>query len=448
MRQRFPGPPALPVPARCDEYCRVRRDLGPHRLSPADRISLDVETADWPMHVGAVALLDGSSLRDDAGLLRLDDIRRTLAARIAGRLRQVVRTGVRGSPVWMDDPDFRIERQVSALELPEQPGGLSLEALLEPAERLLRPRLGRRNPMWGMWFVTAGRTGPVGLVVALHHSLADGTAATRLIASLFDPPLPQTSAVPGAGRPGPARRPSPAVAAAARWRLFAHAWRGPRTSLNTAVGPDRRLGVLTLDLDAVRDVAHRHAATVTDVVLTLAAGGLAGVLSQRGEPLAGVALHAAVAASTRTPGRAAVDGNSSGIVVARLPLDEPDPARRLDLVRFETATVKRTQLGAGDLAAPAWLARTRLARRLMRRQRLTNTVVSSVVGPAQPLRLLGAQVRELAAVGVLSGNLTVAFLALSYAGRLSVAVRADAHAVPDLPVLLDEMKRDWAALRA
>ena len=37
-------------------------------------------------------------------------------------------------------------------------------------------------------------------------------------------------------------------------------------------------------------------------------------------------------------------------------------------------------------------------------------------------------------------------MALSYAGRLAVTVRADADQFPDLDVLLAAMERDWQAL--
>jgi hypothetical protein len=56
--------------------------------------------------------------------------------------------------------------------------------------------------------------------------------------------------------------------------------------------------------------------------------------------------------------------------------------------------------------------------------------------------MLGAPVLELIPIGVLAGNLTIAFLALSYAGQLVVTVVADADRYPDLSVLVDAMRRD------
>ena len=49
---------------------------------------------------------------------------------------------------------------------------------------------------------------------------------------------------------------------------------GPRTSLDRVVGPHRTLALIRGNLQVVEDVAHAHAATVNDVLLTMIAGGL------------------------------------------------------------------------------------------------------------------------------------------------------------------------------
>jgi hypothetical protein len=68
---------------------RVRGD----RLSPLDMSNLGVEARGLPMHVAAVAVLDGTPLLDVSGQLRLEAIRRHVEerSRQAHRLRQVLR---------------------------------------------------------------------------------------------------------------------------------------------------------------------------------------------------------------------------------------------------------------------------------------------------------------------------------------------------------------------
>lgn len=95
-----------------------------------------------------------------------------------------------------------------------------------------------------------------------------------------------------------------------------------------------------------------------------------------------------------------------------------------------------------------WLARLGLLRRYTRRQRLTHVVESNVIGPPAPIRLGGAPVVDLIPIGALAGNLAISFLASSYAGRLTITIRADADRYADLPVLTAAMAREWRDLTA
>jgi hypothetical protein len=239
----------------------------------------------------------------------------------------------------------------------------------------------------------------------------------------------------------PRRAPAPA---SARW-LLSVLRRAPRTSLNQPVGPHRRLAWLDLNLAEVKAVAHKGGGKVNDVVLTLAAGGLRELLLARSEPVDGVRLHASVAVSLRGDGGKYGAGNRTGALAVGLPLCA-DPHRRLRLIAGESARAKAHQpMGAGN-ALLVWLARLGLLRWFSRRQRMINIVESNVAGPKAVMTFMGAKVGGIVPVGTLAGNIPVGFLALSYAGRLTVAVQADAVLFPDLPVLLAAMRRESSAL--
>ena len=76
------------------------------------------------------------------------------------------------------------------------------------------------------------------------------------------------------------------------------------------------------------------------------------------------------------------------------------------------------------------------------RQRLINTFVSNLRGPEHRLAFLGAPVVEVIPVPMIAGNITVAFAALSYAGRLNVTVIADPERCPDLPTVAQALQRE------
>ena len=434
------------------------------RLTVTDLINLYVETSAAPTRVGAVAVLNGRALLDSAGRLRLGAVRDMIDRRLdrVPRLRQVIhRAGpLSGRPVWVDDATFRVDRHVHELDLPAG------DTLLDLATRLLARPLDRRHPLWRVWFVTDLPGDQVALVFGMHHVVADGIAAIGLISALMDSgdqagPEPRR---PWTARPGPTRgalvRDSlrATLASVRRLRYLPAALPGqvrmmlrtrgaPRTSLNQLVGARRRLAEVTVDLEAAREVAHRHQAKINDVVLALAAGGIRALLRSRSEPTDGVRLHVNVAVSLRPTTARADVGNRSGGIAVRVPLD-PDPHRRLREIARDSAQAKRHQLPTAANSLLVWLARVGLLRYVSRHQRMVNVVESNVAGPAGTITLLGAPVIDIIPIGTLVGNLSLGFLALSYAGRLTIAVQADADQYPDLPVLIDAMHRDYAALRA
>lgn len=380
-------------------------------LSTADLFNLAAETPETPMHVGAIVVLDGS--------LRLPAVRAAIEGGLAStpRLRQVVRRRR-----WVDDPDFRLDRHVSHVELPPSADVLRL------AERLLAPRLDRDHPLWHVWLVTGLPEGRVALVVALHHAIADGHAAIGLITALLGAPV-RSGPVGHRGR--------------SSWRgLLSAGGRVSRTSLNRVSGAARRIGVVRLDLAAVKRIAHAHGGKVNDVLLGLVTGGVRSLLLSRGEPVDGVRVRASVAVSRRVGTGL---GNQVGSVLVWLPVGAPDPAARLAAVVARTRVAKALSPAGGGLVVQALLVRLGLVRWFIRRQRVISFIESDVVGPAAPIRLLGLPVVDLVPVTPVAGNLTVAFVALSYAGRLVVTVCADAES---LPVLTGAMDGEWAALTA
>jgi diacylglycerol O-acyltransferase / wax synthase len=95
-----------------------------------------------------------------------------------------------------------------------------------------------------------------------------------------------------------------------------------------------------------------------------------------------------------------------------------------------------------------WAARSGAARWWFRRQRMFDVFETNVVGPPLPVYLLGSRILDLVPVTLLAGNITLTFAALSYAGRLTLSVYADADRNPDLPALLEGMRQYWQELAA
>src|SRR6266487_1759682 len=162
-------------------------------------------------------MLDGGSLVDASGQLRRSAIWKAIEQRLdlAPRLRQVLvrpRFGL-GPPAWADHAGFDIRQHVRARAVPA-PGDEA--ALLDLCSELNEQPLNRARPLWEMWLLTGLPDRKVGLLIRLHHVVADGLAAIAMIGALLDPAATAPVSAPPPWVPAPMPRPSELLAANVR----------------------------------------------------------------------------------------------------------------------------------------------------------------------------------------------------------------------------------------
>ena len=328
------------------------------RLTSLDLMFLHLESPDWPGHFGGLAVVEAKALLDDSGKLRLQELRERLNRRLA-RVPQLRRRlhfpgPFGGKAIWVDDHQFEIGHHVHETTI-EAPGG-DLQ-LLDAAARLYDEVLNRGRPLWELWFLTGVSDDRVGILLKLHHSVADGMASVAIMASLFDFEPDAPDPVPESWLPTPIPGWWALVAdnvsnkirtvwhaasllgnplrlvkgARVRLRVAREALgqiSAPSTSLNQVVRSGRRIRFLRLDLGAMRAAAHAHEAKVNDVVLDLWSGGLRALMFRRGEPTSGIKLITNMPVSLRAAGEAGNIGNRLGIMALPLPVCEPDVKSR------------------------------------------------------------------------------------------------------------------------
>jgi diacylglycerol O-acyltransferase / wax synthase len=441
---------------------------GLERLGAQDLLMLWADDLGWSEDIGVLAILDGDPLLDGDGRVRVEQVCRRLEPRLAlvPRFRQLLyrpRRGL-GWPLWVDAASFDLADQVRVHPL--GPPGDEAE-LLATCTRLCRRRLDPTRPLWEAWLLPGLPDRRVGLLLRAHHTMVDGVAGMAALTALLDlaadapdpvaspwtpGPMPTVGellrdnlrrrlAGLGRGLPRLAHRSGRRRGSAGVWREF-FAERAPRTSLNRPVGADRRLAVVRGRLEAARQVAHVHQAAVNDVVLAAVAGGLRRLLAGRGEAVEDLVLRAMVPISLHRGRPGPAGGNRGSVMLVPLPLGEPDPARRLELIAADTAARKRRarpQTGGGVLG---FVAVQRAWCRSLARQRTINLSVTNVPGPPVPLYLAGAQLLELFPVVSLLGNLTLSVAVVSYAGQLNLTAVADRDACPDLEAFAEGVRRD------
>ena len=428
------------------------------------------------MHIGALLVVEAGPLLDAAGRLRLGEVRRRVERRLQRvpvLRRRLFSPGLfQGRPLWVDDEAFDIADHVREVKLSPSAGEAEL---LEAAERLMGVLLDRSRSLWEMWLITGLSGGRVGLLVKLHHAIADGRAAVAMMSSLLDlsPEASDPASSEWTPQPAPgawalfadnvAARISglrrvvrvlvhPLRAAATAWAIGHVLLRGlrgaaaPQSSINRPVASGRRVRFVRFELAALKDAAHASGGKVNDVVLDLAAGALRELLLGRGEPVDGVELVASIPVSLRSAEEASGLGNAIGVIAVPLPVGEMDARRRLESIVITTRQAKERQHPAQVEAFVAWIAATPIAQRFVSRQRLVNTFVTNVAGPPMPACVLGARVIDLVPIVSPAGNVTISFCAFSYASCLHLVVTADATATPDVDRLISGAQKEWNEL--
>lgn len=449
-------------------------------LSPEDATLLCATSPEVQLQIGALCRFDGGPLRDGAGRLRADELRAHLAARLdrVPRFRQRVRALPfdLARPVWVDDDRFDIDRHVHVAGLPRPGGPAELRRFV--ADLLGRP-LEPDRPLWDLWLVDGIEGGDVGLVLRVHHVVADGLSLLRAAMALLDPdPEPPAEPATGAWRPAPPpgaaallvagrlerRRNQAALAASAARALLdpgrvAGAVRSalraattppataPRMALTGRVGRRRDMVWASLPLGPLKDLAHARGVTLNDVVLTAVTGALRRYRGD-GSTASGRRPRVLVPVGDAPGGDPGGGGNVFSFVVAGLPVEVADPARALRRVHREMGGRKASGQSTGMASlfsvvdvVPVPLLR-RLAPGLLARQPFVNLAVTNLPGWDAPLYLRGARLRELHPIVTGVGNIACIVGVLSYCEELGVSITVDPDVVPDADRLLEALVRE------
>lgn len=414
------------------------------------------------MNIAAILVVDGGSLLDEAQVARAIDDGAAAVPRLRERLRSA--PFLCGRPYWSPDDDYDIARHLGFSRVDSE------DALWQLAGDLVCRRLPRDRPLWGAHWVTGLPADRAALVLVAHHVLADGIGGLAVLAAITD-------ATSGLTRP----HPLPTSTTHSRRALAAEAWRSrlaavasmpslvararsaragmrdlglrgtrprlcPSTSFNQPTGPHRRLSLVEVPADTVIRAAHRRGVTVNDIVLTAVAEAMGATLAERDEHVDSLVLS--VPYSARSSAQATALGNETGVVPFRIPLDVDVHARLEAVARLSRDQRSRPRAAS---AAPLGVAFRGLAglgalQWFVNHQRLVNSFVTNVRGPATPWQFCGCTVSRLVPIAVTPGNVAVTFDVLSYAGTLGITVVTDPEVVPDDTPLVAHLRAGLGSL--
>jgi WS/DGAT/MGAT family acyltransferase len=452
-------------------------------MSTLDAGFFFVEHRNVPMHLGSLVVFEGP-----APAYR--DLVELFAAKLprVPRYRQVVRTVPMHvfRPAWTDDENFEIGYHMRHAAVPKPGKARQLRHL---AGQIFAQRLDRDRPLWEAWFLEGIEAGRWALLSKVHHCMVDGIGGTDLMTAVFDLRPDAVPVTPDSWNPQPGPSVVGLVAGGARdvvtWPLrqladvpgfvqgrlrsradvmrFGRGLGGSArrltapsaSSLNGPIGPHRRWVWTTASLARVKRIRAALGGTVNDVLLAAITGGFRDLLIERGELSEGLVVRSLVPISLRRKDERGVITNRVSAVLANLPVAEPDPVRRLQLLRGQMDDLKRTRQAVGaelltemlGFAAPTLLALgSRAAFQLP--QPLVQTVTTNVPGPRFPLFILGRRMVEAYPYVPIGDNVRISIAIFSYLDRFSFGITADYSAAPDLDVLTKGIRRGLAELQA
>lgn len=365
------------------------------------------------------------------------------------RLRQQLERAPAGSrPRWVEHPDFDVTAHIGQQICPS-PGDAS--AVLKVAAGLLAAPFARGRPLWRAIILRGLADERAAVVIVVHHMMADGIGGLAVLDLLLDPIIEAVQAAPrtavqthlAGGGIRKVRRAFSSVgglpAKAARCSLL-------RSSSHPA--EPRQIVTVTAPLGDLRAGARTCGATINDAIISAVAGSLEQLLTRRGER--SVELQIAVPISVRRSATADRPGNEAGVIVVATPV-EAIGEKRLRAISARLHLLLKDADDVSPAAALGPLFRTLagigLYRRYLEHQHRFHTIVSDLAGPVSRRYFMGSPIESLIPLAVAElGNVTVSFVALSYAGALTVTITADPKHFPDLDVLVSLMNTELTAI--
>lgn len=336
---------------------------------------------------------------------------------------------------WVPDERFHIDRHLSEMSLPNGSGSKELKDWM--STQACKP-FDKDRPLWLATLVhnVGGRSA---LVMRVHHSLADGVSLMDLIAGMTDIPAGVTP-VP---RAQPSDRPAltPRVIARHLGKVAADActmlfMRRDRPS-RIKGAPGRHKSVAWsegMSLAVTRELAHRHGATVNDVMLAVIAGMLRRHLHAHGQRQVTAPLRTVIPMNMRPHGQSHLLGNQFGLVGLELPVHLADPLERLHWVRDGMTGLKRGFQGQLALALVrfAGVLPNALQQPLLRIfSRRCTVIVTNVIGPAEQRSVDGVRMDELMLCVPQGMTVGVGVSIISYNGLVRIGLLVDNKLMPD-----------------
>jgi diacylglycerol O-acyltransferase len=455
------------------------------RLSWGDTIFLHLEREGMPLNVACVAVCEGKIVFKDC--VRFVESKLPLLPRYLKRL--VPPPLNIGLPSWQYDPAFDIRNHVDEVSL-KHGSEAELRAL---AGKLLGTVMDRQHPLWDITLVHGLKGNRSGLIIRLHHCLADGVGGVGIMNVLMDaspvvPRLPKrkvklhippptdvlTSLTSNcvdslsdvfnrilaaladvtriAGQfasngvnlgPEELARLIPEFTSPTERLRFNVLYRGPQT-----------FATAQIPLAEIKAIRKTYGTSVNDVILTLVTSTVRRYVELHGDSVKGRLFRMMVPVNLRCSETSSELGNHISLIPVTIPLDIRNPRKLLAAVHQRTEFLKRVNAAelvslTGSLLGMIPTSTQALAGQILNRLPITpfNMVCTNVPGPQVPLYFLGHKMLHCFPYVPVGGEMSLNCAILTYDGTAYFGFTGDVQVAPDLHRLEGLLKESFLELR-
>jgi WS/DGAT/MGAT family acyltransferase len=454
------------------------------RMRGSDAMFLYFEKKEMPLHIGAVAVLDGPFDEESE---------RLLAARLPEmpRYRQRVLFPPYGvaHPSWEYDPAFDIRNHIQRVKL--DPPGTDRQ-LSELAGSVFTKLMDRNKPLWDLTVVDGLEGGRSALICRVHHCLVDGVSGIGLVNVMFDPTRTPRTVEARPYNPPPLPEPGQQLVeglasfwADAAERLIgsqitllkiAQAFTGDtaknslkallaaapdlmkpteRLPFNSPCSGERGHCWATFPFGEARAIRAALGGTINDVALAAVSGAVSRYTVAHRQSVKGRFVRLMVPVNLRTEDPRGSVGNDISMLPLSIPLDIEDPAERLRTITLRSSAMKAARIADIIGLIGTWLGWTPPAMQqslaalpfMPQPVMIVNMVCTNVPGPMTPLYSNGRQLLTYYPHVPCGSEVGISVAIASYNQNLHYGVVYDMQAAPDGELFRDFLIESYEELR-
>ncbi|MGH8461261.1 MAG: WS/DGAT/MGAT family O-acyltransferase [Stenotrophobium sp.] len=433
------------------------------RLSLIDSTFLSLETRDTPMHIACLqiyALPVGAPPDFVKRIVKRFRNPSVLASPF--NLQLTAAPMSRLLPAMSVAKNIDLDYHVRHSALPDPGGERELGELVSHLHSQL---LDRTRPLWTCHVIEGLYDNRFAIYIKLHHALADGISATRMMARALatEPdgawrPLweqAQSGAEPKSNHSSDETPKLQSKLAPSEWpRVMAQAFRpmvlrendvepvlrpfeAPRSVLNGRVTNARRVATQQLDLQRVKRLAKQTGGSLNDVFLAVCSAALRRHLLSQGA-LPQKSLIAGVPVSLREAGDD-TSSNAVGYLWAALGTEIVDPLERIAVIRASMEASKNHLKSLPPQARKIFTQLTVMPSALAMMSGFgakfrppMNLTISNVPGPEKTLYLNGAPMLANYPISIPAQGQALNITCVSYAGQLNIGFTGSRDSLPHL----------------